>query len=431
MGTFGSGPFENDGAADFLVEAVEAPTRAVPSALRAAAEAPDSAYLDVDVGQAAHAAAEIVAIAFGCSATAESTDASEIASTIKPTDALRLLALRALDRIAGPQSELASLWAEGADGSFRAQIEALRARLVDGKSGARKPPRPKVGDVFEVPHAGETLVVQFVAPREIVVFQGARGGDEALAIAASRTGVRTPCEVAQLTRIGRVVGRVPVRAPFKGKKLYGIEVGSIECYALVNGSHRDWRRVTYDEAREHDLHESRYLDGWARLAFGETPPRPRSPDEREADHRRRSKVEWDRRRSVTGPGPFDDPAATKSLFDHVSKYGAADHLDFYRKAAREVVGGEAEWQYRWTYCQVGLLALWMGRWPTGDVPEALRGEIPPPPEDDVTDCLAGGRALLDRVVQRESELRMLWEEAPDGGASFHAAVAKLRVALAD
>src|SRR4051812_16079190 len=140
VGTNDVGPFANDAAADFLGEAAEGPSRAVGRALRAVANAPAGAYLEVDAGQAAHAAAEIVALAFGRSdAEVESTTAIEIAAKIKPAEALRLLAICALERVTGPSSEVASLWAAGADGAaFNAGVDALRARLVDAASGPRK-----------------------------------------------------------------------------------------------------------------------------------------------------------------------------------------------------------------------------------------------------------------------------------------------------
>jgi hypothetical protein len=48
-------------------------------------------------------------MAFGRGATTENAAAGELAFRLKPTELLRALALRALERIVGPASELASL----------------------------------------------------------------------------------------------------------------------------------------------------------------------------------------------------------------------------------------------------------------------------------------------------------------------------------
>ncbi|MBK9034948.1 MAG: DUF4259 domain-containing protein [Myxococcales bacterium] len=151
MGTWQLGPFDNDGAADFLAEAEEAPGRSVTSALRAVASAKASDEIDVDAGSATWAACDLVALAFGRpGTTAPPPDVAALAARIKPTEAMRERALAALDRVADVRrSELAQLWAEGAQAkAFRAELKKLRARLVDAASGpppkarAPRPPPP-------------------------------------------------------------------------------------------------------------------------------------------------------------------------------------------------------------------------------------------------------------------------------------------------
>lgn len=143
MGTWQLGPFDNDGAADFLAEAEEAPGRSVTGALRAVASAKAGVEIDVDAGSAAWAACELVALAFGRPGpAAPPAELAALAARIKPTEAMRDRALAALDRVVDVRtSELAQLWAEGAEAkAFRAALKKLRARLVAAASG----PPPKV-----------------------------------------------------------------------------------------------------------------------------------------------------------------------------------------------------------------------------------------------------------------------------------------------
>ena len=129
MGAWGEGPFENDGALDFLAE--RASTDQIEHLFRNVIAAPVNSYLDVDDGASVRAACELIAVAFG-----RGDHGARIvkhASALRVSDTLRLLALDALLRIVDPKkSELAGLWSEGHDGgaSFRSSIEDLRARLT-------------------------------------------------------------------------------------------------------------------------------------------------------------------------------------------------------------------------------------------------------------------------------------------------------------
>lgn len=129
MGTWGMGPFENDGAHDFLDDGSDHPEQAVRDAL-AVLKRRD--YLDVDEAQAALAACELVALGFGYGRTAGlDKRILRFAAALGPNDALRKLALDALPRIAQRKvSELADLWHEGSDGSkFDAAVANLKSRL--------------------------------------------------------------------------------------------------------------------------------------------------------------------------------------------------------------------------------------------------------------------------------------------------------------
>jgi hypothetical protein len=77
MGTWGPGPFDGDAAAEFLEELRASPWRAVSRALHTVTKAADGDYLDVDVGGAAWAACEVVALSFGYGESAVTDGALE------------------------------------------------------------------------------------------------------------------------------------------------------------------------------------------------------------------------------------------------------------------------------------------------------------------------------------------------------------------
>jgi hypothetical protein len=135
MGTWDVGPFSNDAAADLLSALDEAEPAQALDLLREtlANAAANDGYLDVDDGQAAVAAAAVVA--------AQRLRGSRLdLSTVPPWLAeggldipqeLDGLALAALDRVVGDDSELHGLWKDG-DGlqEFLATLAPLRAALA-------------------------------------------------------------------------------------------------------------------------------------------------------------------------------------------------------------------------------------------------------------------------------------------------------------
>lgn len=135
MGTWGTGVFENDDAADFLAGLYDAGpaerAATVREALRAAAEA--DAYLDVDEGQAAIAAAAVMAAArAGRPVTAfGSGGVIEAADLPRPDADLLALAVRALDRVIAGDSEWRELWQESPDQSAAlGAVTDIRAALT-------------------------------------------------------------------------------------------------------------------------------------------------------------------------------------------------------------------------------------------------------------------------------------------------------------
>jgi hypothetical protein len=131
MGTWGSGPFDNDAAADFIGDALDSPAVTVEAALHAVADAAPGKYLDVDDGQAAHAACELIALGLGyANATGLHADVRRLAMQLRPSEALRVLALAAIPRIADvDSSEVAGLWHDGGDPEWAASLDDLANRL--------------------------------------------------------------------------------------------------------------------------------------------------------------------------------------------------------------------------------------------------------------------------------------------------------------
>lgn len=133
MGTWGSGPFDNDAAADFLQD-TGGSSRALTEAVRRCADADAGDYLDVDDGQPALAACELIALGFGYgNLDAAPAKIRAIARALGPNESLRVLAIRALERVRDPEhSEVASLWAH--DPVFDAQLANLLDRLREAGS---------------------------------------------------------------------------------------------------------------------------------------------------------------------------------------------------------------------------------------------------------------------------------------------------------
>ncbi|UHQ18798.1 DUF4259 domain-containing protein [Lysobacter sp. KIS68-7] len=139
-GTWGTGSFDNDDAADFLLDATkQADVQQLRSALERATsegflEAPDGAY--------AIASAEMVAAAMG-KPTAEASKNAEVGDWVvrvhpKVDPSLAAEAVRALDRVLGDESELRQVWAESEEyDAWRGGVIALRDRIA--ALGSRSP----------------------------------------------------------------------------------------------------------------------------------------------------------------------------------------------------------------------------------------------------------------------------------------------------
>ncbi|WP_418956774.1 DUF4259 domain-containing protein [Streptomyces tritici] len=138
MGTWDTGHFDNDTAADFSGDVDELPPGERPGLIREqflAVLDEGEEYLDSDLAVTAVAAAALVAAQCpGGDPVATPYGPDEPLPTL-PLD-LRPLAIRALDRILGPDSELAELWEESEDaGPWREGVRRLREILAAADQG--------------------------------------------------------------------------------------------------------------------------------------------------------------------------------------------------------------------------------------------------------------------------------------------------------
>lgn len=126
MGAWGPGEFENDSALDWLAE-VQDTDDLLDACREAFQSALDEDYLDSDPASAAVAAACVLAAFHDGYRGPVPDDIGISGVTVDP--ALRRLAVRALEAVAAADSELASLWEDAGDTSWRATIDVLVKRL--------------------------------------------------------------------------------------------------------------------------------------------------------------------------------------------------------------------------------------------------------------------------------------------------------------
>jgi hypothetical protein len=131
MGVWGTGPFDNDDAADFavLLDHLEPVYRvgAIHDALTYAMRQSD--YLERDAGGAAVAAAALVAAQYGDEVPIDCIHGPKQTIPELPDD-LRPIAARALDRVLAECSELNELWMDSPDGeAWLHMVSQLTAAL--------------------------------------------------------------------------------------------------------------------------------------------------------------------------------------------------------------------------------------------------------------------------------------------------------------
>jgi hypothetical protein len=126
MGAWGTGPFDNDDAMDFVGDLTDEPASAREVRIRQALDLPDG-YLDApDASEALAAAALLVAARHTPPGEPEEVQELIAGGGVPTTEVDRESARRALARIVGEDSEWRELWEEA--GSFD-QVNALCADL--------------------------------------------------------------------------------------------------------------------------------------------------------------------------------------------------------------------------------------------------------------------------------------------------------------
>lgn len=136
MGTWGTGPYDNDAAADFCGFLHDAPPARRPEMIRAALHvaARTGGYLDANLAEKAVAAAAIV-VAQRTGTPPDSAYAPDFLVAGEPLDLpeeVRPLAVAALDRVVGAGSEWRELWEEASDPGVALRVVAgLRTALAD------------------------------------------------------------------------------------------------------------------------------------------------------------------------------------------------------------------------------------------------------------------------------------------------------------
>lgn len=134
MGAWGAGPFQNDGAADWLADFEDDPIGAVETTF-SEFDACEQEYVDSDVGCMVIAAAEAIATAHGAPNRALPSEIADTmaahVSAVREIDGAAEKILAALDRILGDDSELAELWSEdGVEPGLREQWVASVADVA-------------------------------------------------------------------------------------------------------------------------------------------------------------------------------------------------------------------------------------------------------------------------------------------------------------
>lgn len=126
MGTWGYGPFENDGAGDLIAE-----LRAGSFDIDSYAGRADDEYLEADDAQAALALAEVLAADLGL-VSAPELDGVDVAGFVGSlTTSQRTWIVTTLERtiVDGESSELYELWAENGPEDLETWRAPIRVRL--------------------------------------------------------------------------------------------------------------------------------------------------------------------------------------------------------------------------------------------------------------------------------------------------------------
>lgn len=130
MGSWGTKPFENDDASDWLYNLEESEDLSV---IEEALENAKTDYLEAPEGSEILAASEIILALLGSKRKGLPDNAKEWISNNKKLDPtkLRKKAIKAIDKVLSKNSELDELWQESDDyKGWRKSVEQIKADLL-------------------------------------------------------------------------------------------------------------------------------------------------------------------------------------------------------------------------------------------------------------------------------------------------------------
>lgn len=173
MGSFGTGPFDNDSALDFLEEFldVESPIRSVRAAL---ARLDEDCYHEIDDVYQAWAACELVAIVSSGGKGYDVDDLQyEAASRLRPNKKLVDLCLKTLSKILDKNSELSDLVDNGQRSFLESSLRQTNAHLKQGlaldKFPRLKVPKIKAIQAYAVASGEKWFIALYDHTRMVVL----------------------------------------------------------------------------------------------------------------------------------------------------------------------------------------------------------------------------------------------------------------------
>ena len=139
MGAWGTGSFDNDGALDFLADYREGTAAVVDTVLRDIANLADGTYIEIDAGQAAIVAGEVIAACHDNPAPSMDEDMLadllvHRADVVENLDLIDFAAAAIPKVLASETSEVAELWEDATPEdaeAFQTHATDLLTRLGD------------------------------------------------------------------------------------------------------------------------------------------------------------------------------------------------------------------------------------------------------------------------------------------------------------
>ncbi len=89
-----------------------------------------------------------------------------------------------------------------------------------------------------------------------------------------------------------------------------------------------------------------------------------------------------------------------------------------------------EYNERSQYLLIGIVAVWLGRWPIQQWPASMRSKFPPVPDKiALRRWKKAARTVVQRFGKPNGSLAEIWFGAKDNGAGLRASIRRLALAL--